>query len=152
MDTAAISAITALVAVIVSPMISVYVAKKQFGGSVLSKFRQEWINSLRDSISEYISCVFMITLFIKTSMTIKDAEFKQKVDRLIYLDQKINLMINTGEEKHNKLAGLMNELTGVISEVDHKKTTGVLQDKSKEIIELSKEILKTEWNRVKKGN
>jgi len=151
MGTAVISAITALVAVIVSPIISIYVAKKQFGASVLSKFRQEWINSLRDNISEYISCMFMIIIYNRTHKAdVKD--ISEKGEKIVFLNHKINLMLNTNEANHNKLAKLIDGLTAVISEEDHKKSTANYKEKSEEIVALSQIILKEEWNRVKKGN
>ena len=47
-----ITALTALVAVIVGPLVALHVAKMQNNVSVLAKSRQEWINTLRDEISQ----------------------------------------------------------------------------------------------------
>ena len=50
--TATLTAATALVAVIVGPVISVYVARRQIRASAVLKNRQSWINALRDAIVE----------------------------------------------------------------------------------------------------
>jgi len=49
-EPAIVSAITALVAVIVSPLVSIIVAKNQISASVVSSSRQVWINRLRDEL------------------------------------------------------------------------------------------------------
>ena len=152
MNTAAISAITALVAVILSPIISIYVAKKQFGASVLSKFRQEWINSLRDNISEYISCMFMIMIYNRTSEIGQGKEIAEECRKLVLLNHKISLMLNPNEENHNKLIKLLEGLTAVVAEEDRDKSTANYKEKSNDIVVLSQIILKEEWIRVKKGN
>jgi ABC-type transport system involved in cytochrome bd biosynthesis fused ATPase/permease subunit len=60
LDTQAISAITALVAVIVSPIISIYIAKRQVHASVVSANRQKWIDSLRDQLADLITGVHVL--------------------------------------------------------------------------------------------
>ena len=48
MTTEWLLALTALVAVIISPIISIYVVRKQFRASVISPNRQNWINEFRN--------------------------------------------------------------------------------------------------------
>jgi hypothetical protein len=50
MDTALISSLTALAAVVFAPIVSIYVAKRQIRASVVSVNRQAWINRLRDEL------------------------------------------------------------------------------------------------------
>jgi hypothetical protein len=52
-----VTAITALVAVVVGPILSIYVAKKQINAAALSTNRQEWINKLRTVLAELITIV-----------------------------------------------------------------------------------------------
>lgn len=52
---AIISAVTALFAVLLGPLVSIWAAQRQSRVAVLSANRQAWINALRDLISEYIS-------------------------------------------------------------------------------------------------
>ena len=68
-----LTAVTALVAVIVGPLISLFIAKqqnatnryalrKQIEASTVSANRQTWINTLRDSIAEVQSLVTTVRL------------------------------------------------------------------------------------------
>jgi len=49
MDTTQISAITALVAVVCSPIVSVYITKRQIPASIVSSNRQKWDRQFKRS-------------------------------------------------------------------------------------------------------
>ena len=73
MDTNNISAITALVAVIIGPIISWYIAKRQIIASTVTISRQQWINTLRDAIAD-----FSERRLIRNSMFLCNSEFESK--------------------------------------------------------------------------
>ena len=50
-----ITAGTALVASIMSPLVTLSVARRQFRASVISTNRQKWIETFRDRVSELVS-------------------------------------------------------------------------------------------------
>ena len=52
-----VAAITALVAVVVGPLLSIYVARKQINAAALSTNRQDGINKLRNVLAELITIV-----------------------------------------------------------------------------------------------
>lgn len=56
-EPAVVSAITAIVAVIVGPLVSIFVAKNQINASVVSTNRQTWINRLRDELATLVGIV-----------------------------------------------------------------------------------------------
>ena len=49
-----ISALTALAAVILAPLVSIYVVRKEVNAQVISTNRQVWINRLRDELAHFI--------------------------------------------------------------------------------------------------
>lgn len=61
-EPAVVSAITALVAVIVGPLASIFVAKNQINASVVSSNRQVWINRLRDELATLVGIVHHLPL------------------------------------------------------------------------------------------
>jgi hypothetical protein len=142
---ALISAITALCAVVLGPLVSLWGASKQYRVSVLSNNRQAWINALRDTIAELISIASLITLPQDAGDQVKSAQ------RLLFLSAKIELMMNPNEVDHRLLMGLLNELQGTIGAALSKKSSandGVAALLQK-IVPLSQAILKREWKRVK---
>ncbi|SRR6266403_1607304 len=60
-----ITASTALIAGIASPIVSISVARRQFKASVISNNRERWIEALREAIAEYISLVASAALIAR---------------------------------------------------------------------------------------
>jgi hypothetical protein len=151
--------IIALLAVILGPLISFVIAKltirsqtriaaQNIRAEVLSRNRQEWINTLRDNIAQFIS---LISTF---AIEIKDRNKKNtldKMERVLLLQSMILLLINPKEEDHGKLDALMRDAIACLGELE-KGETGEknMPDIREEMLQLSQQILKREWKRVKK--
>ncbi|GAC28600.1 hypothetical protein [Brumicola pallidula] len=101
-----VSAITALVAVIVGPLVSIIVAKKQINASVVSSSRQAWINRLRDELATLVGIVHHLpSAHANGSVTTDDAiaEYGKFVEQF----QVIKLLINPKETDHQELIRLI---------------------------------------------
>ena len=148
-----ISALVALVAVIVGPLVSLRVAKRQIESAklladlqaranVLSKNRQEWINSLRAEVAGFITSVRMI---IPLLFAQKDSlEMHKLLSQMQLQFSKVKLLINPSESDHAALILKMSEIVDKVLSLD--KNTNALED---ELVQLSQRILKREWERVK---
>ena len=146
---ALIASITALFAVLLGPLVSIWVAQRQSRVTVLSTNRQAWINALRDLIAEYFSITALIHSGDWSSRT--DVEFDQKLERLALLDAKIRLMLNPTEPDHQQMSNLLGVLRATMG-----GRAGAARDIEKakaicnELLPLSQSILKCEWERVKR--
>jgi len=156
---AGISALIALVAVIVGPLVSLHIAKRQFlvsldiakrqfNASVLSVNRQEWINTLRDQLAE---------LLADTILLLKEMELSQQEPDRVYARargvltcaNKIQLLLNPKEADHRQLVDSIGRLTGLVNKPeDVDSQFKIIRN---EIMSKSQEILKREWERVKEG-
>ena len=147
--------ITALLAVVISPLISIYVTKKQLRASVNSKSRQEWINTLRDEITNYLFGFIKLEgmLFdnaqaiIGNNMAEKPHSSKDLTKALDELQKhkiKISLLINPNEDDHKKLIEILEEAYQNIRTKDKNRS-----EIEAEILTQSQLILKREWERVK---
>lgn len=132
------------------------IAELNFNSNVLSKNRQEWINTLRDLISEYIAIfdnILLNNIFNKEDKSevkyIRTKEGKEEIRNLFYLQNKIGLLLNLKEGKSKSLYMMLTELTAAF----HKDIENVnsYQEKANDCFLLSQEILKEEWVRVKNG-
>ncbi len=147
---ALVSAITALCAVVLGPLVSLWAAQKQSRVAVLSGNRQAWINTLRDLIAEYISIVAVVHAgdWVHKS----EEEFDQKLERLTLIRTKIMLMINPNEEDHDRLVKLLVAISQTLGgraaarEKRDMQKAGELHNK---LYPLAQAILKREWERVK---
>lgn len=149
---ALISAITALCAVVLGPLVSLWAADKQSRVTVLSGNRQAWINTLRDLIAEYIAIVGVVHAGDWTQKS--EEEFDQKLERLTLIRTKIMLMINPKEEDHERLVKLLSAISqtlggrAAVGEKRDMKKAGELHN---ELRPLAQAILKREWERVKQA-
>ena len=153
-----ISACTALVACIAGPIVTLTVAKRQINANVLSANRQKWIESLRDAISELIG-LLVTALVVKSGwheqweggrgILNKNAALLDKVERMVFTESKIRLLINPTEPDHQRLlAAIETALARLRSE---KADDGGTEKDIQIITQLAQAILKREWQRVKRG-
>lgn len=148
---ALVASITALFAVVLGPLVSIWAAQRQSRVTVLSANRQAWINNLRELISEYISISGLIHAGDWSGRT--ETDFDQKMERLALLNAKIRLMINPREQDHERLTKLLGDLVltmGGRAANGEKKNPEKARGIINELIPLSQSILKREWERVKR--
>jgi hypothetical protein len=143
-----LSLLVAALAVFVGPFISLRIARRQVISSlevankqIVAPMRQAWINSLRDVLSELTSSALHYLVAGYEDRT--DEEYQ----RLTLLEHKVGLMLNFKEEDHRKLEQLIR--TMISSLETGKEAEKDFQEAYPEVLKLSREVLKREWDRVK---
>jgi hypothetical protein len=153
-----VSALTALVASIAGPIVTLYVARTQFKSTVRSANRQRWIDEFRDLIAHF--CAELATSVQVREKIVRDgriviqaeAAFLSSFEKLLYTVNKIRLMINPLEHEHQKLIEVMNGLLvrfRTASAEDELQSEG--QEIVGQIVTMSVEIIRREWLRVQRG-
>lgn len=149
-DVPLVSALTTLTAVIVSPFVSLYIAKHQIQASILSPNRQKWIDSLRDQLAILIADIRAIGLHRKIEL-LSNEEYDDRLQKIILVETKVNLLLNPNEADHNALSVAIKTVREKIfsgNEIEKRLATTELLPN---IILLTQTILKREWERVKVG-
>ena len=141
---------TALIAVIVSPIVSIYVAKRQIRASVVSTSRQKWIDSLRDQLAEFIAAAHVMGLHRGLNM-IETPEFNSRLEQLRLIESKVLLLLNPNEADHKVLAATIGALIPQLFGGDELSKRKVAKEALPRITEQSQSILKREWERLKRG-
>jgi len=163
--------LTALAAVIVSPIVSILVARRQIRASArvannqvqasiqvatsqiraqtVSANRQAWINTLRENLAEFLSQTAAINLPGMSSIDVDSERFRQMVEQLTLIEGRIKLSVNPNEEDHVLLVELLDRAVRVADTRPRQPTT--LANLTEEIVRLSQTVLKREWERVKSG-
>lgn len=114
----------------------------EFNKTVLSGNRQVWINDLRENISKILSNIFVISL--KQNIT------NQEFENLRFLIIKVELMLN--KEADNDFILSLNELEKCCLDIIMTNRTFSDLDTYVDSLKHHAQItLKTEWERVKKG-
>lgn len=150
MDTtlALIAAITALAAVLLGPLVSIWSAQKQANVSVISTNRQAWINALRDSVAEYLSIANYV--HVADWRERPESEYNEKMDRLSFLLSKIRLMLNPNEDDHKNLAKSLSGFAMLCANARDEKDKDKWHLAHNDSLALTQAILKREWERVKR--
>ena len=153
-----ISAVTALVASVLGPMVSLAVAKRQFNASVLSTNRQRWLETLRDTLAELASQIVGVVI-TKTARKGQwqdgfdaaacDPAILHRVERIVFLQWRIRLLTNPANPDHLELCEVIESTLQGLKQagLDEPATRAAVE----RITALSQAILKREWERVKKG-
>ncbi|HOI29912.1 MAG TPA: hypothetical protein PLZ15_09170 [Melioribacteraceae bacterium] len=163
-----LSLLIALLAVFFGPIISYYTAKhtikhqlssldkqlttqlniaeRALKSQVLSGNRQDWINTLRDALSEFLSILFMIS-----QAKLSKENDLEKSETLLLLRFKISLLLNPQEDDHRQLDTFLDQGIKYLSAISKKEEPNrQFSEIKSDIITLSQTILKREWERVKK--
>jgi hypothetical protein len=144
-----LSLIVAALAVFVGPIISYLVAKRQIASAlatshkqITAPMRQAWINSLRDLLAEITSSA--LHYYCAGFEERNDSEYRH----LTLLEHRIQLMLNPKEDDHTDLEQLIRKMVSSLQR-------GKVGDEDfctahTKVMALSRQILKREWNVVKK--
>ena len=125
-------------------------AIKSINKDILSNNRQEWINTLRDCISNYLSSHELSKLIAQHKKSPETPpEYGQEFKIWQSLSYKIQLLLNPNEDKSKQMVELMTKLNLATDYRSFSKEENYENIKN-EIIKLSQSILKEEWERVKK--
>lgn len=142
--------------------------KKRIGIEVLSKNRQEWINDLRKKVSEFTSLTEKASLDItQKKMTTKyDINDQQEIIEIIFnlmiIRDYLILLLNPNEENSKLIYANIRNILALIQAFNNMDRQSLFegvayryaQNILVEIEKLTKNtqlVLKTEWERVKKG-
>ena len=143
---AIISAVSALCAIVLGPLVALWAARRQSRAAVLSANRQAWINSLRDAVAEFISLVAYLSLDQEKSTLMA------RVERMMFIEAKVRLMLNPRESDHQQLIAAMHRLRQAAGDTINSTDPAhqaALATATATIVPTVQTILKREWERVK---
>jgi hypothetical protein len=152
-----LTASTALIAGVASPIVSISVARQQFKASVISNNRERWIEALRDAISEYIAIVTNVVLMAHHARSadgdidLADQEMLKAIERIVLVRSKIMLMTNPTKDHHRDLC---QRIEAVHRALVSKERLDLEQWRSHldAITRAGHAVLEIEWTRVKRGD
>jgi hypothetical protein len=160
-----ISATTALVAVIVGPLVSWKIAKRQIAASNVSSKRQVWIDELRKDVAEALALLSRIEELKRPSPDLSREEqldvFDTRMEaelRAVELLMRVKLRLNPNEQAHNDLVAAFEELSRAAPDPQSGETDEARRRLQAEfgaarenVLKITQKILKSEWNRVRRG-
>jgi hypothetical protein len=153
-----VTAMTALVASIMGPFVTLQVARRQFRANVISTNRQKWIETFRDRVSELLSLMNAAQIIKRHSIESwqgglgpvqSNLGLTEKFERAYMALAEIRLLTNASDLEHQRL----NEaLAAALAHLQHDELRNEeLAASVDDVIALGRTIIRHEWGRVKLG-
>ena len=159
-----ITAATALVAVIVGPLLQWRIARRQTADNISAK-RQNWIDELRKDCAAFLQVSAKLEELRRPNPHSSPEDQKQTFNERAEANAKANelririwLRLNPNEADHIKLFKLFKNLAAICKDPppgetddDRRKSALAFHEESNRIVSHLQTILKKEWERVKTG-
>ncbi|MBK9494046.1 MAG: hypothetical protein IPO08_05790 [Xanthomonadales bacterium] len=98
-----VSALTALAAVFLGPVLAWIVTRRQISASARSQSRQAWIDRLRDDLAEYATELATVAVRARFDIIKDAAELQALTQRAQLLRTRVQLILNPAEASHREL-------------------------------------------------
>ena len=152
-----VSAMTALTAAVLSPMVSLLVTRMQIRATVISNNRERWIEALRDAVAEYVAVLLTASMVKQAAERDPLQEVREHrdllpiVERVVMMKSKIMLMINPSDQRYAALCEKV-EASYELLASDSLVSVPAMRAQANEVTRLGAYVLRTEWARVKRGD
>ena len=153
-----IAALTALVASLLGPLVTLSVARHQFKANVLSTNRQKWIDTFRDRLADLLS-VMNAAQVIKSASVDEwrggagpardNPALAEKIEKTFMAVAQIELMTKAFEAEHQALNDAIRLALCYLQ--NEALSESELSGRLMEITRLGRSIIRAEWARVKRG-
>ncbi len=140
---------------LIAGMIALYQVKS----NVISSARIKWIDELRSNLSELYSITLETVINNVNARIGKTDEIKTIyydkyitcLSRFLILSNKVKMHLNSNEDKHHRIELLIDEIVDLFDSNNIDSINkGLIENKLKEIVKISKQIFREEWKRSKK--
>ena len=151
LDAQTLAAVTALVAVVVGPAVSIYVARRQIRASVVSTNRQKWMQNLREQLSETITGLTFLGAHRGTLDLLDEREFVERFQKLVHAAVNVGLLLNPNDPVHTAPGDKIKLGVDSLLSTDRVQIPAKTKEMGDAIFKEAQAILKHEWQRVKRG-
>lgn len=163
-----ITALTALAAVIISPLVTwlvarrqsetnIEIAKRSIDANLISANRQRWIDDLRNLVAEFQTTIIVLRPLSRlvmaehTNTTEYVRQRHQGFEKATLLRSRLALLLNPSEAEHKELLIAFDTALSIANTSPEADTRRVEAELSDDIEKKAQWILKQEWERVKAG-
>ncbi len=126
----------------------------EFQATLGTKNRQEWINDLRNCISEFsMQCDILSTITTDgQTVSVDDAQkYGLYIDKIISNRYKINLLLNPKEPNQKKVLDKIDNLAAVAREKKDTNKNRQFIDAREKLLDASRELFQHHWDKIKKS-
>lgn len=119
-----------------------------FKATIATKNRQEWINDLRNTISELIS--FTTAILVEMNLNKSDPNnLKEFLLKINYAQSKINMFLNSSKPEQLDLKTKVGELVSECTKKHHTSVGKVFEPKINAVVDSARVLFELHWKKVK---
>jgi hypothetical protein len=152
---AAASAVVALVSAVVGPLVTYRIATRQIRASTVSANRQRWIDQLRDDVCQVLVHMQLLVMARDPRTSKARLDFGDTVEFIskpLRLRNRIALRLNPREATHDELLRIIDAYQALAVDPTKVFTLKEAATASATLLAKAQEILKSEWERVNRGD
>lgn len=141
-----ISACTALIAVLIGPIIT----ERSSHRKTVSAMREKWINDLRETLSDLTSTAETAAAVLLQARAISP-ELKEKYDQLTRLETKAKMMLNPAKMTHLRLQQQLEEIVALAGEEKKQaeEKMSEMRALARAIVPTTQAVFKEAWEKMK---
>jgi hypothetical protein len=126
------------------------ITSTQYKATIASRNRQEWMNSLRDTLAEYLSSVSLIVPLNPYLPTQELEKRRNYIDGMALAKAKIELLTNNEKPEHKVLLDEVEGMLNVIINNENKFTyIEEIKKARSNVIQAAGVIFKMQWEKIK---
>lgn len=125
-------------------------ALTQFKMTLNTKNRQDWINELRHSISEFLAQSAMINVLMTAPSEEREfKDFQPFFEKIIYHHNKIEILLNQEKVEQKAVLKLIREMRAISLQPEKDYNAKKFRIKENEIFEASRNLFRIHWQKIK---
>lgn len=124
----------------------------QFKTTIATKNRQDWIDELRDTISEYIMSTSLLSPIMNATEPFKIEQRTRLIERMSFSKAKIQLLTNIEKPDQKALVNEVESLLALIPNESKEINVQDFQNQRSKVIEAATKILNLHWRKIKELN
>lgn len=125
-------------------------ALTQFKATLNTKNRQDWINELRHSTSEFLAqCAMINVVMTSTENEKKNAELRPFFEKMVYHKNKIAMLLNLDKTEQKELLNPIYEMVAISMQPEKDYDAKQFRDKEEEILKASRNLFGIHWDKIK---
>lgn len=125
------------------------IALTQFRSTLNTKNRQEWINDVRHSTSDFLAQTALFSVIIFGDEPDTHKLLIPYFEKIYYYKNKIAMLLNTEKSEQNNLLKPINELVLIIANIKEGQDPEIIRSKEAEIINASRVLFDKHWQKIK---
>jgi hypothetical protein len=121
----------------------------QYKATISTKNRQEWINELRQTLTDFLTYAMYLTPTTSASPLLDKEESKRYLEKVINTKSKIELLVNESKPEQKELINAVEKMIDLCTKKAEECGEKEIRNTRKEIIASARNLFGIHWTKIK---